>query len=271
MFDFQSLRPLFAPGVADIVKVYKISDVLVWELLQTKLAKNTQLVKLSLLEPTRLVKRHEFKDFMRSLRKDIYYKLRTYRSVIDSDNDIAVNRPISVNALAKTHISTKERLPFIEHFNAQLLNLIGDAKTILDLGGGLYPLIFPFEKFPKLEKYVWLDKDKKVFNDLQTFAKAQPKLQLINEEIGTRDWPHFDVVLMLKLIPVIYRQKRVLLSALAQIPAHKILVTASKEAMTKHQNIRKREDVVLKKFIDMTGKKVATDFETENEFGYLLI
>ena len=75
---------------------------------------------------------------------------------------------------------------------------------------------------------------------------------------------------MLKLIPVINRQEDNLLEYLAKIPGNTVVVTGSKEAMVKKKNIQIREDIILKKFIAQTGRKVIKEIDIENEFGYVI-
>ena len=80
----------------------------------------------------------------------------------------------------------------------------------------------------------------------------------------------FDLAFMLKLIPVIARQQRHLLTTLTAVPARRMLITATTEAMTRKQNIRKREERFLREFIELTGRGVQATFQVGSEFGFLL-
>ena len=102
-----------------------------------------------------------------------------------------------------------------------------------------------------------------------------PEIILYNESFEQRKWNEYfsnepDLVLMLKLVPVIWRQQRNLIEKLASIPGKALLVTANKESMTKKANVVKRENAILLKFIKLTGRKVTRKIDTQNEFGYLL-
>lgn len=80
----------------------------------------------------------------------------------------------------------------------------------------------------------------------------------------------FDLALMLKLIPVIERQNPALLERLAAIPARRLLVTGSREAMTRREDISRRELASLRRFVLLTGRRVVARFDLPNEFGFFL-
>jgi hypothetical protein len=74
---------------------------------------------------------------------------------------------------------------------------------------------------------------------------------------------------MLKLLPVVERQTPALVSVLANAPAHGLLLTGSKEALTKRKQIGRRELATLERFIDLHGLKRVGSFETPDEIGIL--
>lgn len=59
--------------------------------------------------------------------------------------------------LLKTHVSTRERWPYLRDFYAQVLAGIGPVATILDVGCGLNPLAFPWMGLPRSVRYVAVD------------------------------------------------------------------------------------------------------------------
>ncbi|EKD99483.1 MAG: hypothetical protein ACD_22C00249G0001 [uncultured bacterium] len=257
----------------NILQKYKGQRSEVESLLAAELSKNK--IFLSKIENAsdfkELYKLSGYKNLIKKVKKQVYFGLRQYRTKLvspDSVQSSEVNYPYE-------HVSTRERAPFIQEFNTQL-KLYSDSKNIVDVGGGVFPLTFPFADFPKLQDYVWLDKDKKAYEVL--LGTKNSKLKLFNDPIGKKLWStylpggafEFDLVLMLKLISVIWRQEKNLIPILAAIPAKVILVTAPKEAMTKKQTIQKREDAILKKFIKLTGRKVLGTLDIANEFGYFL-
>nr|MBP7928060.1 hypothetical protein [Patescibacteria group bacterium] len=125
--------------------------------------------------------------------------------------------------------------------------------------------------------YTWIDKDKKSYNKLLDF-KEKHNLQVLNlhcQSIGELSWGSYrengyDLALMLKIVPVIFRQEKLLFNLLANIPANTYIITGSKEAMVKKKNIEDRENSVIQRFIGLTGKEVKRKFEIENEFGYVI-
>lgn len=248
-----------------IVSKYKITIEDAKKHLNIELGKNIPLLSavekaLSLKEIERLA---VYTAFIKKLKKDIYFSLRQY------------HRDTAVTSVDE-HISTQERSPYIDSFNEQIVAKYSNAKNIIDIGGGVYPSTFPFEKFPKLEHYVWIDKDPKAYDVLTRLDN--PKLVLFNESIGDRFWEkylpedvhEFDLALMIKLISVVKRQERDLIDLLAKVPAKAFLITAPKESMTKKESIERRERSVLKNFIKTSGREVVGELDVENEFGYFL-
>ncbi len=247
-----------------ICETYKISQDEVSNILVSKIEDYPKLKKL-IADANNLksvYRTREFKDFIKKIRKEIYFQLRTYKKVSDSITD--------------SHISTRERAPYLQDFFKQIDGYLQGAETILDLGGGLFPASFPFDIYPKLKKYVWVDKNK----DAYEILKKHPhnKLILHNYPLNKNNWEYylpngkkeFDLVFMLKLIPVLHRQERHLLEFLSTVPAKLVLITGSKEAMVKKQDIFKRENAVITKFIDNHQKEIIKKIDLPNEFGYLI-
>lgn len=281
------MNTLLDEDINRILKTYKIPREEAEKVVTKNLDVNPKLKKL-LEESHEDVKRtREYKDFIKKVRKEIYYKLRKY-SFDNEGFNAQLNTLLGSKEpddrmfhwFVQNHISTRERLPYIQEFNTALEDSIKDDKYILDLGGGLYPLTFPFSALSSLQQYIWVDKDKDSWNVLELFRKTmdKPIISLYNESIGVKEWREylpnnvnaFDTVLMLKLVPVIQRQEKGLLEILAKVPAKRFIVTGSKEAMTRNTDIEKRERAVCENFIKLTGRTVAGRFEVENEFGYVL-
>jgi len=247
-----------------ICKLYKISVEEATQVVRNGLGNNFKLE--NLISNSKNIKdiyrTREFKDFIKKVKKEIYFDLRTYKKAADN--------------LVDSHISSRERAPYISTLFKQIDGYLKRAETVLDLGGGLFPASFPFEKYPKLKTYVWLDKDKEAYQLLKN--QGYKKIILHNCSIGENAWDYylpndknvFDFVFMLKLIPVLYRQQRGLLDHISAIPFKYALVTGSKEAMVKKQNIEARENKVVTKFISDSGKKIVKKIDLHNEFGYLI-
>lgn len=258
---------IISDQVGEISKKYKVSSEQLTILLQDYFKKfpgiidkwnNTNSIK-------NIYRTAEYKKLIKNFRKELYYLLRTYQKPGD---DIC------------SHLSSRERQPYIHSFIIKVDKAFKECASIIDIGGGLFPMQFPFEKYKKLNYYVWLDKDTKSYNKLLTFKDMSniETLHLYNHKIGEKPWNfylqkgqnEFDLAIMLKLIPVVERQEKELLQILSEIPAKRFLITGSKEAMVKKRSIHKREAAVIKSFIDKLNTTVTLSFEIENEFGYLL-
>ncbi len=236
----------------------------------------------------------EYKKFIKNVRKQIYYHLRQYHKNKEQENQVGKQLkqlisesagPDQINLLAtkllSSHISTRERFPFYQTFYHILFSKIEHPCTIIDMGCGFHPLSYPFACEGKSPgTYTAIDRDKGVIDILTTFASCVKPTNLIPvyadlTEIKWNDFFYekeyiFDIAFMLKLIPVIHRQNREFLPELANVPARRILVTGSTEAMTRRDNIMRREHKILSEFVRISGRKIIHSFNIENEFGYLL-
>src|SRR3990167_1198294 len=292
-----------------ITRTYKIALNEFTKRIEDKMSRNSELKKtMNAADLRKIEKNTAFKNMVKEVKKEIYYDLRKYRKNSSGDSTTEIisrlDEALEKNDLEKVtglfdeavreHVSTNERLEHIQHFHTQFEDLIKEIKIILDIGGGLYPLTFPFENAFKLEKYIWIDTDTKSYEILERFQKVYkknlhlpknsnqiinqsgiPEIKLYNESFEQREWKEYsnkepDLVLMLKIIPVIWRQQRNLIGKLANVPGKTILVTANKESMTKKENVAKKENTILMKFIELIGRNITRKIDTQNEFGYLL-
>jgi len=279
--------------VESICQRYKVEPEIVRTIVEQNFAKQPKIHQkiLERLNTEDITRFKDYQQIIKASKKQVYYLLRQYHQepakeiqlitqlkqlITDSSSWEQMDKIIT--ELLLTHVSTRERFKYCTDFYTNLFNLLKPPKNLIDIGCGLQPMAYPFT----MEKinYVAIDKDCKVIECLKIFSSyVQPNcLTPICIDIAQGNWKTnlgtetdtFDVALMLKLIPVVYRQNRALLAKLAKIPAHHILITASTEAMTRNQNIRRREDKFLRKFIALTERNVVSDFCIENEFGYLL-
>ncbi len=250
-----------------ICEDYKISKDDAIKALKDGIHSNHQLQTALTTETTldKIYRTRVFKDFIKKVKKEIYFGLRTYQKKSDS--------------LVDSHISTLERSPYINSLISQVEDTLLNSNVVLDLGGGMFPASLPIEMLQKIYRYIWIDKDKTSFEKLSQFKddNSLSTLELYNHKIGEKDWafyldgsPSFDFVFMLKLVPVIARQEKELLTFIATIPAKFIFVSGSKEAMVKKQNIESRENKIITDFIKNTGKAVVKRIDIDNEFGYLI-
>lgn len=247
-----------------IKKQYKATTESIETALKTNLSKNQKLIELinnnDSLE--KIYKTRLFKDFIKKVKKEIYFNLRTYQR---ESSDLELS-----------HMSTSERKPFIQNFVSQIEDELNSSNTILDIGGGMFVASLDINEI-KNKTYIWIDKDKISYEKLQIYKKKNNlnNLYLYNHSIGDHSWEFYtkdkiDLVLMLKLIPVVSRQEKHLLNNLANINAKSILITGSKEALVKKENIFKREDKTIKDFINLSNKEIYKTLDIQNEFGYFV-
>lgn len=241
-----------------------------------------------------------YRLLMKEVRKQVYYRLRQYLPEKDSIEQLrqrladALARPAAPDAIAaagrhllQAHVSTRERLEQYPEFYDTLFRLIDPPGSILDVGCGLHPLSYPYPggidlgwaaaagAGMALERYVAIDKQPDVIETLRVLAPtvAPTRLAAICADIaedGVLPDDECDLAFLLKLIPVLARQQRDVLPKLAALPARRMLVTATAEAMTRKRNIRKREERVLRDFVQLTGRRVLARVQVGHEFGVLL-
>lgn len=284
---------LLQTEVAAICQRYRIDPDDARDILQQQFAARPKLLqKIAERYPAEDVTRlSDYRQVIKAVKKQVYYHLRQYRQ--DSDQEAELKQRLAalisnaadaaqleplIAELLSTHVSTQERLPHYDLFYQTLFDLLDPPQTILDLGCGLHPLSYPFQDAAYApQQYIAIDKDLKMIETLQLYASqaAPTRLAPVWADLATVTWADYvagqaDLTLMLKLIPVIQRHNQEILLHLAKAPSRMLLVTASVEAMTRKQNIRRREERRLRQFIELTGREVVANFEVGSEFGYLL-
>lgn len=230
-----------------------------------------------------------YKNAARAATKNIYYALRRYRadgiSLKEAADTLeAITQGTErdkvaalVQNIAANHASTAERANHLDIFCTAMLEAVGDARSVLDVGAGVLPLLFPFEQAPKLLYYAACDRDPVAMRVVSAYGRWRGDGRLKSYRWNLRDgWApvcaacgtdRFDVALMLKLVPVVRRQEPELLQTLASVPARMIVITGSKEALAKRRAIARREMAVIDEFVGMSGFRALRTFETPDEIG----
>jgi hypothetical protein len=280
---------LVRAAIADLLERYRIdadrADAIVREEftrskdMKKQLAKHTSV---SLLERTGAVH-----SILVESRKRAYYELRRYKDDAARLHYLADRlqaNPEQCGALqseiASGHISTRERLPFTEEFHRRVFELLGEVRTVLDVGGGLHALLFPFSGVgATVERYIVADRDSTAIHAINAFSSAcNPRVSGFVWDISG-GWQclldeahlnHFDVAFLLKLVPVVARQNPALLEVLLTTPADRWVVTGSTTSMTKFKDISRRERLVISTFINASHRDVMGEFEVGNELGVVL-
>lgn len=291
--------PLFDELVAAVVKQYRADVPAARRLLAEALA-NARLAKLvgESASPDDIRRTRVYKDAAAAAKRHVYHALRRYRPSEETDQDALIARlrnggtslaPTElaeiVDQLVNAHASTRERRSDAAAFYKFLANALDTATSVLDIGCGVQPLRFPFASLPSLRRYVAADSNGPSIDAVQAFAAAtnnrallairddlcngwQPIISCLESEED--ETCPFDAALMLKLIPVIARQSRALLSTLAETPARRWIVTGSTTSLAKRTSIIRREQGVLRRFIADAGRQIRAEFQFGEEFGYIV-
>jgi 16S rRNA (guanine(1405)-N(7))-methyltransferase len=240
----------------------------------------------------RVLRTRAYRDVAAAVRHQVYAVLRRYKpdtaaleDAIDALAGLAPATPATtVRAacvrIAGLHASTRERLSDLDAFHSWLLPVVRGWRRVVDLGCGVYPLVFPFaEVGPRLEQYVAVDRDAAAERAVTTFATlAVPgRLRFAHADLGDpealaavvgpdQEW---DGVLMLKLVPALARQSTrradAVLDGLAAVRARTWVVSGSVQALTRYGSIRRRESATLRRFLDRAGCRVTDEFVSTTE------
>lgn len=247
-------------------------------------------------DPARLARTRAYKQAAERAKTKIYYHLRRYRRDDPGLHDAAQRlRELAAagvgmddprarrarDAVSRSHVSTRERLEDLEAFFTALLALVPEPTSILDLGCGVMPLVYPFDGAGRsTSRYVALDRDPLAVELVDAWAGLVGGARLHARRwsladgfagvVGPEPDGRFALALALKLVPVVARQQRELLPVLASAPARRLLVTGAKQAMVKRRAIDKREERVLRSFAEHHAFDVVGTLDTASELGLLL-
>jgi 16S rRNA (guanine(1405)-N(7))-methyltransferase len=227
-------------------------------------------------------------------RKHVYHDLRRYtanagrRERLREELEVAIRGGNSeavkatIRELLESHASTRERLLSYEEFDQIVAKAVGRPRSIVDLGCGLHPLAHRFGDPERgAEAYLAIDKDPGSIRVLEAFAGWLEGSPLIVEQADLEevDWEaetermgvdSFDLAYLLKLVPVLQRQQPAAMSRIAEIPARVLVVTGSKEALARHEDISRREEQVVKRFVEGLSPAAVTRAETNDEIVYVV-
>jgi len=256
--------------------------------------KNPQLQKVAAeVDATQVKRTAAYKDAANQAKTHIYNHLRRYKQGgnrigelvevlrgltpgVPADDEAALDVR---SAIVQSHISTRERLGEIDAFFVQLFALAPQPETILDIGCGVQPLLYPFSEATRTQFYLGLDRDADCINAVQAWGtvigggrlQAQRwRLADDFDDVATPATGQFDLAIALKFVPVIARQERASLARLRNVPARRLIVTGASQAMVKRRSIEQREEKSLIAFADEHGFEIVGKLEIESEIGLLL-
>jgi len=234
----------------------------------------------------------DYRRAVRECRRRIYYGLRRYYAeprradALLEELEEECGGPARQErldelrcALLGAHASTRERLPHYEEFYERFFELVGQPATLLDIGCGMHPLSYPFGGSGSATAlYVGLDKDGRAVRAVRAWSRLLPSGRLvgIGADLSDVEWHSnpalagpFELAVMLKVVPVLGRLSRDALRRLAEVPARRLVVTGSAEALARRERVERRERGVLWRFLRQAGRRVIGEFRAGAEFGYL--
>jgi ribosomal RNA methyltransferase FmrO len=234
-----------------------------------------------------------YRDAAEAVKKNLYYGLRQYLrkpSVADQDspelaqltaNSAPSERLGAIQRAAREHVSTSERLAHLPEFFEQLMSMIGVPETIVDVGCGVLPILAPLDGTVRAIREYWaLDKDRAAMTAVREYARLRA-----DDRVRPLEWSlsegwarahdaglprRCDVGLLLKVVPVVARRSSALLTVLAATPADRLVISGSRFAMAKHQDIERRETRLLRRFIATHGLRELDSFRTPDEIVFLV-
>ncbi len=296
-------KKIIKKAVEKIVARYKISAEQAEQIFLDEAVKNKKFMKnvLEFSEKRNFEKWHEYKKLMKKTKKTIYYFLRQYKhepeekvkeKLIELKNALEKEKKLEKTVLLhkellSMHISSKERINSYEKFYEKIFAVTGIPKTVLDVSCGFNYFSVPFMKTKKLF-YVGTEHKKefvKEINDyfelIKNYSEIKGKGVLFdlketdfdsrNELLYLNNEKTFDVAFLFKLIPVMEREKKgVTQNLIDVIPAEWIVLSASRESMTKKEKISFRETAAINKFIKENALYLSAKIEFENEIIFIV-
>lgn len=246
-------------------------------------------------DPARLARTRAYRQAADRAKTKIYYHLRRYRQDDPGLHDaterlrelaaagVAAGDPRALavrDGVVASHVSTRERLDDLDAFFAALFALAPAPTSILDLGCGVMPLLYPFDALGHaITEYLALDRDAVAVDLVDAWgalvggSRLRARRWSLEDGVSGIAGPddgRFALALALKLVPVIARQEREHLAILRDVPARRLLVTGARQAMVKRRSIEQRELRVLRSFADDHGFSVVGTLDTPSELGLLL-
>jgi Ribosomal RNA methyltransferase (FmrO) len=242
------------------------------------------------LDTAQLRRTREYRAAATAARRHVYYRLRRYDRDEPGRPSLAeldrwprlapAEREQVLRRVAAGHVSTLERLGSLDELHRRLLALRPGPRSVLDVGCGRYPLVFPFDAAGcGVERYAAMDKDPACVELVDRYARARGDGRLVAVRADVADgWSavcaaagvdRFDLALLLQAVPVIRRLRPRALAVLSEVPAELALLTGAVRSMTRRERIDRRERRTLLGFAAEAGWRVLGEFRTADEVGVL--
>jgi hypothetical protein len=289
----QILEELAADLAGDVVRRYRIDEARAVEVILDEWSRNPKLLAvIAAAGSAKAAQRTRvYKDAATLTKKTIYNRLRAYRSepasfdtalqsLVELPGDASAEQvETAATAIAAAHVSTAERLGH----RAEFLHVLEAVQppgghVVVDAGAGVLPALLgaPWLQRQGITQYWAPDKDAKAVAAVAAYAARLPEGLVRPAQWNVADgWAALhrlglpetcDVAWMLKVVPVVLRQEPQLAPVLAAAPAPRLLISGSRVAMAKRQNIEARERRVVQRFCADHGLRIVDDHVTEDEF-----
>src|SRR4030065_1375522 len=144
--------------VSDICKKYKISGIEAEKIIHEEVKKYNKIISKwgKEKDPKKIYRTSAYKDFVKKIKKKIYYSLRTYQKEGATPQ--------------LSHISTKERAEYLKEFLFQINDVLKLVDVVFDVGGGMFLTSFPFDDYKNIKKYIWLYKGHSSYKKILHFV-----------------------------------------------------------------------------------------------------
>jgi 16S rRNA (guanine(1405)-N(7))-methyltransferase len=294
---------LVQDSVEKIVKRYKISEEQAESFFLEEAFKNKKFIEnvMEFYEKKNFRKWKEYRKIMKKTKKIIYYYLRQYKQespekVQEKFEELKeklkkekkLEKTISLHKeLLKMHISSKERVDFYEKFYEKIFAVTGKPESVLDVSCGFNYFSVPLMKLKKVfyigteHKKEYVERIHEYFSLIEKYSEIKGKgflLDLKERDFETRNElmelnkeKEFDLAFLLKLVPVMEREKKDSMENLMDsIPAKWFVLSCSKESMTKKENILFRETSLMNKFIKDNSLYLSAKIEFANEIVFIV-
>ncbi len=285
-----------------IVKRYKVSEKKAKEVFLEEAFKNKKFMEniLEFSEKKNFEKWSEYKKVMKKTKKKIYYELRQYKhepeeKIKEKFNELKekikkekkLEKTIGLHKqMLEMHVSSRERIDFYPEFYRKIFRITGKPESILDVSAGFNYFSVPFLGLKKIffagteYKKEFIKQMNEYFSLIKKYSEVNGKgffLNLMETDFETRNelldlnnGKKFDSAFLLKLIPVMEREKKGSTENLIElIPAKWIILSCSKESMTKKEKISFRETSIIKKFIKENDLYLNAKIDFPNEIVFV--
>lgn len=173
--------------------------------------------------------------------------------------------------IMKSHISTEERIPFLENFYKEIFSCLPPVKSILDPGCGLNPLSLFWMPLKEGFSYYAFD----IYNDMIDFLNEFMTLYGISGKAEVMDISRFvpeievDVAFIFKLLPVLEQiEKGSALKLIDNLKVKYMVITFPVKSLCgKNKNMPENYERIFRELFAMKEWDIKRlDFKTELVF-----